>query len=70
MVPFASYAETAARLVRPSSLARALAAGATQVERIDKLLTALLKTHGLPHDLLEPITALIDARLAQNQKPK
>lgn len=67
MVPFESYAETARRLTRPSSLARALESGATAVERIDRLITTLLEAQGLETARLAPISARIDTRLAQNR---
>ncbi|WP_416906967.1 MAG: hypothetical protein ACMVO5_07845 [Polymorphobacter sp.] len=68
MVPFESYAETARRLTRPSSLARALASGATAVERIDRLVAALLEAHGMSTARLAAISARIDSRLDQNRK--
>jgi hypothetical protein len=67
LVPFAAYAKAAERLARPSSLARAIEAGASQIERIDRLIGNLLAAHGLARDLIEPVAALIDARLAQNR---
>jgi hypothetical protein len=68
MVKFEHYAETAARLVRPSSLARAIEAGAPNVERVDRLIGRLLARHALPGDLVDPVVAQIDGRLARNRR--
>jgi hypothetical protein len=68
MVKFEHYADSAARLVRPSSLARAIEAGVPNVERVDRLIGQLLELHGLPRDLVEPVVAQIDERLAQNMR--
>lgn len=66
LVPFSAYAEAAKGLSRPSSLARALAAGAQRVERIDLLVLRLMRTTGLDPAPIEPIVARIEARLRQN----
>lgn len=66
LVPFAAYAKAAQGLTRPSLLARALAAGATRVERIDLLVMRLLAAQGFDPAPLEPIVAAIEARLAEN----
>lgn len=66
LVPFAAYAKAAQGLTRPSSLARALASGATRVERIDLLIMRLLATQDLDPAPLEPIVAAIEERLAEN----
>lgn len=66
LVPFAAYAKAAHGLTRPSSLARALANGAVQVERIDLLVLRLLEQTGLDPAPLLPIVSTIEARLAAN----
>jgi hypothetical protein len=66
LVPFTAYAKAAQGLTRPSSLARALANGATRVERIDLLVMRLLAAQGLDPAPLAPIVAGIEARLAEN----
>ena len=67
LVKFQNYADTASRLVRPSSLARAIEAGVFNVERIDRLVQNLLAAQGLAGNLVDPVVALIDRRLAQNR---
>lgn len=67
LVPFAAYARAAEGLTRPSSLARALEAGAVAVERIDLLVARLLALKGLDPAPLEPIVAAIETRLRANQ---
>lgn len=67
LVPFAAYAKAALGLTRPSSLARALAGGARQVERIDLLVQRLLARQGLDAAPLDPIVDAIEARLAANR---
>lgn len=67
-MPFAAYAKAALGLTRPSSLARALASGASRVERIDLLVMRLLAAQGLDPAELEPIVAAIEQRLAENAR--
>lgn len=66
MVPFEKYAEAANGLLKPSSAARAVDAGATDIERVDKLMQIVAGTLGLSHPVLDEIVATVDARLAQN----
>ena len=66
LVTFDAYAKAAARMERPSSLARAIEVGATQVERIDRLIGNLLVSRGLPEALVKPVGSLIDQRLERN----
>ncbi|HET7886052.1 MAG TPA: hypothetical protein VFL62_07490, partial [Bradyrhizobium sp.] len=47
LVPFDKYADAARSLASPSSAARALAAGATNIERVDRLVQALLAQRGM-----------------------
>lgn len=68
LVPFAAYAAAAKGLTRPSSLARALAGGAVQVERIDLLVLRLMQAKGLMGDKIEPISADIEQRLRANRQ--
>jgi hypothetical protein len=67
LVSFQSYAETASRLVRPSSLARALEAGVFNVERIDRLISILFAEHGLDGGLIAPVVEMIEKRLTRNR---
>jgi hypothetical protein len=67
LVPFRDYAKAASRLVRPSSLARAIAAGAANVERVDRLISNLMAQNDLPSDLVNPLVDLIEQRLELNR---
>ena len=67
LVPFATYAAAARQLVRPSSVARALAGGAQNVERIDRLVANLLRANLAPSPRIEAIAGDVDARLAANR---
>ena len=68
LVPFEKYAAAAQGLVRPSSAARALFAGAPNIERVDRLVQAIAQQKGLRLPVLDTTVALVDARLAQNRK--
>jgi hypothetical protein len=68
LVPFEKYAGAAQGLVRPSSAARALFAGAPNIERVDRLVQAIAAQKGLRNPVLDETVALVDARLAANRK--
>jgi hypothetical protein len=68
LVPFDKYARAALDLVRPSSAARALFAGAPDIERVDRLVQTIGAQYGLRHPVLDETVALVDARLAANRK--
>jgi hypothetical protein len=68
LVPFEKYAEAARDLVRPSSAARALFAGAPNIERTDMLVQRIGSGFGMQHPVVDDTVALVDARLAQNRK--
>lgn len=67
MVPFDAYAKAAVELVRPSSAARAIANGAQNIERIDKLVLQLMQANGLDTALVEPVVGMIEQRLTANR---
>ncbi len=67
-VPFEKYAKAAESLLKPSSAARAVAAGATRIERVDKLVQGLSVTLGMAHDVIDQTVATVDASLAANAK--
>jgi len=67
LVPFEKYAAAAASLKKPSSAARALDAGAQNIERVDALVRRLAGQLGLAHHDLQEMVGLIDARLAANR---
>ena len=45
-VPFKKYAHAAMNLVKPSSAARAISAGAKDIERVDKLIQLIASQRG------------------------
>ena len=67
LVPFEKYANAAQGLAKPSSAARALYAGAPNIERVDKLVQTLAASKGMQSDVLNETVGLVDARLQQNR---
>jgi len=67
LVPFEKYAKAAESLGKPSSAARALAAGAERIERVDSLVRRIALQRGLQSDTLDEIVAVVDERLARNR---
>ena len=68
LVPFEKYAAAAQGLVRPSSAARALFAGAPNIERVDRLVQAIAAQKGMRLADVDETVALVDARLELNRK--
>jgi len=68
LVPFDKYAAAALGLTRPSSAARALAAGATHIERTDRLVQAIAAQKGMALEAVDQVVARVDARLAANRR--
>jgi hypothetical protein len=68
LVPFEKYASAAQGLVRPSSAARALFAGAPNIERVDRLVQGIAAQIGMRNAVVDETVALVDARLAVNRK--
>lgn len=68
LVPFEKYAKAAENLLKPSSAARAVYAGAQNIERVDKLIQLVARASGLQHDEIDATVALVDAKLAENAK--
>ena len=68
LVPFEKYAAAAEVLVRPSSAARALYAGAPAIERVDRLVQLIGAQKGLKNPVVDETVALVDAQLAENVK--
>jgi hypothetical protein len=66
LVPFTKYAAAAEGLANPSSVARALFAGAGQVERVDRLVQTIAAGRGMRSDAVDEIVALVDSRLEAN----
>ena len=67
LVPFDKYANAALGLGSPSSAARALFAGAKNIERVDRLVQAIAKQKGRQSAEVDAIVALVDARLQLNR---
>lgn len=66
-VPFEKYANAATGLVRPSSAARALYAGAPNIERVDCLVKTISGQKGMQSDSVDETVRLVDARLVKNR---
>jgi hypothetical protein len=67
LVPFDKYAAAAEHLVHPSSAARAVAAGAPLIERVDKLIQIVGRQHGITHPAIDRAVALVDGAIARNR---
>jgi hypothetical protein len=67
LVPFDKYADAARQLESPSSVARALAAGATAVERVDLLVKTIADRMGRPLAAIDDIVGRLDLWLARNR---
>ncbi len=68
LVPFEKYAAAAQSLVTPSSAARAVAGGAPNIERTDRLVKAIGAQKGMRLAAVDEIVAIVDARLEANRK--
>ena len=68
LVPFEKYAAAAEGLSRPSSAARALLAGAPNIERVDRLVQGVAAQRGLRHPAVDETVALVDAWLSGNRQ--
>ncbi len=68
MVPFEKYAKAAESLLSPSSAARALAAGAPWIERVDRLVQAVGAQHGKSNAVVDEVVSLVDAWLVRNRR--
>ena len=68
LVPFEKYAAAAQGLSRPSSAARALFAGAPNIERVDRLVQAIGLQRGSRNAVVDETVALVDARLELNRR--
>jgi len=68
LVPFEKYAAAAQSLGSPSSAARALDAGAPNIERVDRLVQAVAAQKGMRSAALDEIVRLVDAKLESNRR--
>jgi hypothetical protein len=67
MVPFEKYANAAESLISPSSAARALAAGASNIERVDRLVQSIAANKGKSLEAVDRTVSLVDGWLSKNQ---
>ncbi len=68
LVPFEKYANAALSLVSPSSAARALAAGAPNIERVDRLVQAIGAQKGKRNEVVDQTVVLVEGWLEANRK--
>jgi hypothetical protein len=68
LVPFEKYAAAANGLASPSSAARALYAGAPNIERVDRLVQAVAAQKGQRSAAIDEVVALVDAQLEINRR--
>jgi hypothetical protein len=68
LVPFEKYAGAALSLVNPSSAARALAAGALNIERVDRLVQSIAADKGMQSDSVDRTVELVDGWLEKNRQ--
>ena len=66
-VPFEKYANAALGLLNPSSAARAVFAGAENIERVDKLVQLIAKQRGNSNILVDENVKIVDAKLEENR---
>src|SRR3954464_14819985 len=67
LVPFEKYAAAAQSLGSPSSAARALDAGAPNIERVDRLVQTIAAQKGMRSPVLDETVRLVDAKLQSNR---
>jgi len=68
MVPFEKYAKAAENLLKPSSAARSIANGASEVERVDYLVHLIAEQIGKPHKDIAAVVDCLNERLAANNR--
>jgi hypothetical protein len=66
-VPFEKYAKAAENLLKPSSVARAVVAGHSMIERVDKLVQLIGRSLGMEHPAIDETVATVDAAVARNE---
>jgi hypothetical protein len=68
LVPFEKYAKAAESLLTPSSAARALANGAPNIERVDRLVQTIARQKGMQNPVVDRTVALVDEWVDKNRK--
>ncbi len=66
-VPFEKYAHAASSLLKPSSAARALAAGVPNIERVDCLVKTIAAQKGMHLDAVDQTVSRVEAWLKKNR---
>ena len=64
-VPFEKYAKAAESLLKPSSAARAVAAGAPFIERVDLLVKLISQQLGMPNAEIDRTVRIVDQKLSE-----
>ena len=67
LVPFDKYANAAQGLAKPSSAARALATGAVNIERVDKLVQSVAAQRNMHDDVVDSVVVEVDRWLERNR---
>ncbi|MCC6532708.1 MAG: hypothetical protein IT531_09180 [Burkholderiales bacterium] len=67
LVAFEKYANAALSLQSPSSAARALAAGAPNIERVDRLVQTIAKQKGMHSEVVDRTVELVDGWVQRNR---
>ncbi|MEO1205554.1 MAG: hypothetical protein AAFV45_04415 [Pseudomonadota bacterium] len=68
LVPFEKYAAAGEGLIKPSSAARALEAGAQNIERVDLLVKTIADGRGLSHPSVDETVAAVEHWLSKNRQ--
>ena len=68
LVPYEKYASAAQSLGSPSSAARALAAGARNIERVDRLVQLVAAQQGLRSEAVDETVRRVDGWLGRNRR--
>lgn len=67
MVPFEKYAAAAKNLLKPSSAARAIFAGAANIERVDKVIKLSADAMQLSNPTISETVTIVDESLSKNK---
>ena len=67
-VPFDKYAAAAKQLLKPSSVARAIDGGVTNVERVDRIIQTIGRHLGMLNPTVDAIVTTLDQRIAENKR--
>ena len=65
-VPFEKYAKAAESLLKPSSAARAVAAGAPFIERVDLLVQLIARNQGMSNPEIDETVGIVNDKMAAN----